>query len=197
MSLFALVPVKELGQAKSRLSEVPTDRPTLVLHLLRHVLGVLTQVEEISQIWLVSPDPALGPVAAEWDAHWLEQTSRGLNPGLEEARRALPESCDVLVILPDLPYLQLNDMHEFIKVSQAGLTLAPDRAGTGTNLWLSRPGRGLPFRFGEGSCAAHPQAAREAGWPVALFRSPGSERDLDSADDWKEYQWSLRSSSSR
>ncbi len=64
--------------------------------------------------------------------------------------------------------------------------IAPDRAGQGTNALLVRPAALMPFAFGERSYGRHLALARDAGVEPAIYRSPGTQFDVDTAGDLAE-----------
>lgn len=78
---IAIVPVKELATAKSRLADrlTPWERIALVERLLDHVLRVLLESLGIGQVVVVSPDPAV-----------LDRASRAGVLALDESLLALP-----------------------------------------------------------------------------------------------------------
>jgi 2-phospho-L-lactate guanylyltransferase (CobY/MobA/RfbA family) len=66
------------------------------------------------------------------------------------------------------------------------VVLAPDRAGTGTNVLLLRPPGSMPFAFGAGSYARHVALARRYGVTVATYRAAGTAFDVDGRADLAE-----------
>lgn len=56
MSVVAVVPVKHLDQAKSRLAGAVPDRPGLALVLLTRVLRALRESQALDRILVISPD---------------------------------------------------------------------------------------------------------------------------------------------
>ena len=62
------------------------------------------------------------------------------------------------------------------------VALVSDRHGTGTNALLVAPPDAIPFRFGEGSRAAHEAAAAAAGAAYVEIRGPLSF-DVDTPED--------------
>ena len=61
--------------------------------------------------------------------------------------------------------------------------IVPDRHGTGTNALVLRPPDAIRPAFGEGSCARHVAAAREAGIPFGVEELPSLGLDLDTPAD--------------
>jgi 2-phospho-L-lactate guanylyltransferase len=69
----------------------------------------------------------------------------------------------------------------------AGVAIAPDRRGTGTNGLALHPPNAIPFRFGADSFAAHQEAAHAADLSVAVVQRRGLAFDLDTPDDLHEW----------
>src|SRR5690606_4923737 len=61
VSLCAVVPVKRLDSAKSRLRRVVVDRPALALAMLRNVLDALVGSGTLEALAVVSPDERVRP----------------------------------------------------------------------------------------------------------------------------------------
>ena len=185
MSLFAVVPVKDLGSAKSRLSPAldPEERVDLTLHMLDHVLVALREAG-VENVCVVSPDLAVLDTARERGASPLHQKSRGLNPALEEARLwAMRQGASSLLVLPaDLPFLTATDVLALLEEGSQ-VTISPDKAHTGTNSLLLRPPDALPFAFGPDSFETHLRLARERGLDVSVRELPNLALDLDTAED--------------
>ncbi len=188
MSLFAVVPLKNLDQAKSRLAGCVADRPALALALLGVVLKALEQTAGIDRILVTSPDARVRDHCP--GATFVHQRGRGLNPALEHARRlALSQGADdLLVVLADLGGLTPQALQAMLGAGSPppAVVAAPDRLGTGTNVLLLRPANLLPFRFGRGSLDRHRRDARRLGVPLALFDHPATKRDVDLPEHLQE-----------
>lgn len=190
MTVFAIVPVKDLGETKSRLSAFlsPTERAVLTLWMLDHVLATLREVYAVQRVGVVSPSPRVLFLAEDVDATALRQESRGLNDALEEGRRwAVSEGASSLLVLPaDLPYLSTFDVRmllDLMKGYERTAAISPDKAREGTNaLWI-RPVDAMPFAFGPGSYEIHLRMAREQGLKVGVYEHSGVTSDVDTFDD--------------
>jgi 2-phospho-L-lactate/phosphoenolpyruvate guanylyltransferase len=188
MSVFAVVPVKDLAGTKSRLTPIlnPGARAGLTLYMMRRVVAALRGAG-VENVGVVSPDWIVLGEARERGATPLRQESRGLNPALEEGRRwAMDRGASALLVLPaDLPLLVPEDVREVLEEmgEEPSLIISPDRDHTGTNALLLRPPDALPFAFGVGSYEAHLQAARERGLDIRVCERPHLAFDLDTADD--------------
>lgn len=188
MSVFAVVPVKELRGAKSRLGAVldPVGRAGLTLHMLRRVVPALRGAG-VRRVLVVSPDPAVLEEARLLGVTGLRQEGFGLNAALEEGRRrALEEGAGALLALPaDLPLIEPADVAALLEVAGEGpcAVISPDDARSGTNALLLRPPGALPFSFGPGSFGVHLQAALRRGVRVRVCERPNVAFDLDSPED--------------
>ena len=117
------------------------------------------------------------------------QRGMGLNEGLEQARfDALADDIGTMVILHgDLPNLQATDVETLLNALPAdgspGVSIAPDRAGTGTNALVLRPPGLIHFRFGVGSFARHLAEVESAGVPLVAVNRAGLAFDLDTPED--------------
>src|ERR687886_1594482 len=168
MTLFAVVPVKDLTGTKSRLKPVlnPFGRAGLTVYMMKNVLAAL-QEAEVEHACVVSPDPTVLQMAEEEGAATLLQKSRGLNPALEEAREwATTEGASALLVFPaDLPLLCASDVEAVLEGAEAGGRgvpgVLPQAAGGGAKALLLRPPDALPFLFGANSFENHLDAARE------------------------------------
>jgi 2-phospho-L-lactate guanylyltransferase len=93
MKYSALVPVKTLSMAKSRLSDhlSSRQREALVLDMLHHVVHTLCESEVFTQVYVVSADPRVLEMVQQWDAEPLRETRAGHNPALEAAALTIME----------------------------------------------------------------------------------------------------------
>jgi len=189
VSVFAVVPVKDLSETKSRLSPSLDleERGALTLALLENVLAALLAAG-VEHVGVVSPDRRALSLAEEAGATALLQESQGLNEALEEGRSwALEGGASALLVLPaDLPYLSASDIRMLLDASgekERALVISSDRLREGTNALLLRPPDVLPFAFGPGSFEAHLRAAGERGIETKIRESAGVAFDLDTRED--------------
>ncbi len=189
MTVFAIVPVKNLEETKSRLSPflTPKEREMLTLTMLDHVLATLREVDVVEQFGVVSPSPRALFVAEEAKATALLQESRGLNNALEEGRNwAISEGASSLLVLPaDLPYLSVFDVQMLATISrdERVAVISPDEADEGTNALLMRPGDAMPFAFGPGSYEIHQRTAKKHGLEVEIYKQASVSHDVDTLED--------------
>lgn len=189
----ALVPLKDLVEAKSRLSGLlsPSERRALAQAMAEDVLTVLCSHAQVSSITLVSDDPGAAMLAEKYAADCWPETllgCRGLNPLVRRATERLLALRDepLLVLHADLPMLEEADIDAALaKRENGGLVVGCDRESRGTNL-MAFDAESVPeFSFGTDSCARHLESARRSGIPVHLLQSAGIELDVDEAADLK------------
>lgn len=192
MRLHAIVPVKALERAKSRLAPAlgPAERRLLALEMLARVLAALGRAP-VERVWVVSGDEAVLTMAAARGATPLPETA-DLNPALERAREAARVAgADAVVVVPaDVPLVTPADIAALaaLLADGADVALAPDEAGLGTNALALRAAAGLPFAFGADSAPRHLHAAAARGLIARVHRSPTLALDVDDAPSLARYR---------
>jgi 2-phospho-L-lactate guanylyltransferase len=106
---------------------------------------------------------------------------------------------ECVVLLPgDCPLLEPRELDRLLTgVPASYVAIVPDRHGTGTNALVLAPPRAIRPAFGEGSCARHVAAAREAGVPFAVEELASLGLDLDTPADVVAITRELESGRSR
>jgi 2-phospho-L-lactate guanylyltransferase len=188
MHYNALIPVKSLTLAKSRLADhlILEQRQNLVLDMLHHVLRVLLASECFTQISVVSPDARILELARAWKAQALIEEVTGHNEALHAAAtRELQAGTEALLtISADLPLLHVDDIHALLELSeQHDIVLAASRDGTGTNALLAHPPLALPYLFGPHSLQRYETRAKHQNLNCTVWHSIGLALDIDTIDD--------------
>ncbi len=190
MTYRALIPVKTLTEAKSRLALhlKQEQRATLVLDMLNHVIHVLLSCNMLESVSVVSADPRVLAQAQAWGAQALMEEQPGHNPALHAAalKELVTGATALLTISADLPLIQTDDICNMVERSrQYDIVLAPSLDGTGTNALLVHPPLALPYAFGPGSLQRYLAQARQMHLSSSLYRSAGIALDIDTIDDLK------------
>jgi 2-phospho-L-lactate/phosphoenolpyruvate guanylyltransferase len=188
--IVAVVPVGELERAKSRLGEVldAEERRDLVIALLQRTLAATQDTPRIAQTLVVTPDDEVASIARAAGARVIRQTDRGLNHGLDDARRAaVNDGATALLVLPaDLPGVTPPAIEAVLTTLDDERTplvaIVPDRHGRGTNTLLLSPPEAIEFAFGGDSRVAHRHAADAASTRVVELDGPLS-LDVDTPED--------------
>ncbi len=191
---YAILPVKPLGQAKSRLArafKAPT-RAALVRAMFSRTLDVIAQVERIDGVIVVSRDLTILELARNRNLIGLVESDSGLNPAITQAASwALSRAARSVVIVPvDMPLLTANDLNAILDlaIEPHCVVIAPDRHDAGTNVMLVRPPDALHFAYGPSSFHAHRAQAIARGIAVHAYRSPSIGLDIDVPDDLELYR---------
>jgi 2-phospho-L-lactate guanylyltransferase len=184
----ALIPVKHLNLAKSRLAPhlASEQRANLMLEMLQHVITTLRASEAFERITVVSPDQQVLELAQRWGAYAHQEEVAGHNAALHAA--ALHDlaagTSGLLTISADLPLLNLCDVRGLLeRAATYELVLAPSREGSGTNALLARPPLVIPYRFGPDSLYLHRQEAERHHLRFSLYQSRGLALDVDTIED--------------
>ncbi|HEU5102838.1 MAG TPA: 2-phospho-L-lactate guanylyltransferase [Roseiflexaceae bacterium] len=185
--IAAIIPVKTLAQAKSRLGTLLSarERRALVLAMLGDVLASLCMAHRVDRVGVISADPVVLAHASARGAEVLTDHTPDLNTALAQAAAyyAARGATAALVLPADVPLIQSYEIDELIAAhTSPGLMIAPSSDG-GTNALLVGPPLALPFLFGAGSLARHLEAARARELRTDVFQSPGLEIDVDRPDD--------------
>lgn len=195
MTLHAIVPIKSLERAKSRLAGAlaPPERRALVLEMLADVVAALRHpAAPVAAVWVVSADPAPLQLAAAWGARPLREAAGELNGALEQARgAALASGAEAILVVPgDVPLITPADIAAMAALLRAGadVALAADAAASGTNALGMRRGADLPFRFGPDSAARHAAEAAAMGLRLARYSSPTLALDVDGPASLARYR---------
>jgi 2-phospho-L-lactate guanylyltransferase len=191
---YAILPVKPLARAKSRLAralKAPT-RAALVRSIFSRTLDVITQVDRIGGVIVVSRDLTILELARQRNAVTLMESDSGLNPAITQAAHwAQAHHARAVIVIPvDLPLITSADLDTMIDWAEEErcIVIAPDRREDGTNVLLVRPPDAIHFAYGASSFNAHRAQAIERRLIVHEYRSSTTAFDIDVPDDLKTYR---------
>jgi 2-phospho-L-lactate guanylyltransferase len=135
---------------------------------------------------VVTAEPRAAAAAAATGAVVIDDPVEvGHNPAavrgaLEAARRGAER---VLLVPGDCPALDPADVETLLADPRPGVTVVPDRHGTGTNALLIAPPDAFAPSFGPGSRARHAALAQAAGLDVRIVEVPSLAFDVDTPED--------------
>jgi 2-phospho-L-lactate guanylyltransferase len=197
MNVWAMIPMKPLPQAKTRLSAVLTEpeRATLAAAMLRQVLRVVVPQRRLCGTLVISRDADVLAVAQALGAEALHEPPHSdLNAALLIGAEALRRRGvgQALVLPADLPFITERDVTTLLDhAAVSSVVIAPDAERTGTNaLIVPLP---LPFQpqYGVQSFQRHVQGAREAGLLPRVVESHTLALDVDTPNDLAQYHQRL------
>ncbi|WP_342643836.1 2-phospho-L-lactate guanylyltransferase [Rhodoligotrophos ferricapiens] len=184
--IWAVVPIKALGQAKQRLSGRYSAefRRRLVLAMADDVLAALAAVKTLAGIIIVTRDAEAAALARRRGAHLLEtEADRGHTRAVMAAASILAaEGAEGMLVLPaDVPLVTPDEIGEIVaaRPPSPSFTIVPAHDGNGSNAILSMPPNAVPLAFGDNSFAEHCRRARERGIDPRIMISPGLALDID------------------
>jgi 2-phospho-L-lactate/phosphoenolpyruvate guanylyltransferase len=190
MTVWAIVPVKQLGRGKSRLAGVLTksERYELNRELLSHTLETLQSVQEIARVVVVSRDSTALAIGRDYQAltvkeYGISQLNLALKRATIVARQYTLRA--VMIIPADLPLFTSEDIRTVIQhdPSPPGVVIVPDRHRKGTNaLFVTPPGL-IDYEFGLNSFQRHCENARRIGARLVELDIPRLALDIDLPED--------------
>ena len=186
---YALVPVKDLTQAKARLSPLlsPVERHALATAMLDDVLAALQQASTVERIALVTTDPHALSLARQGGFEVVDEGSgRGETGAVELAVKVCRErGASALAVIPgDIPLLTAVDVDCVMRYGmQYDVVIVPSWDSRGTNAILLRPPDALQLRFGSWSFFPHVKQAKRKGLSYKVVRLPRVALDVDTPED--------------
>lgn len=195
MTLWAIVPVQRFANGKSRLAPVLPDnaRVLLAMSMFEHVFAVLQRSPEVTQILIVTDCPDIEIGAGKLGARTLRDPGHARQPLGILLDRALAHAAshgatDALIVMADLPHLQLADIGKMTQaLKNYAVALGPDRELEGTNVMALRLPATGPTCFGRiGSFLLHVEQARAHNADLAVIMSPSVAFDVDRPEDYAE-----------
>jgi 2-phospho-L-lactate guanylyltransferase len=188
--VWAVVPAKDLGEAKRRLTGVLSleERQELVRAMLSDVLTALTTTRGLAGTIVVTRDAELAALARRFGAQILSDLRHeGPSAAIALAARHLAaEGAAGMVAIPsDVPLVTAAEIDEILITSgpAPAVTLVPALADMGTNAIALAPADAIPLRFGPSSFFRHQEAALDRGIAPRVLRLPGLGLDVDRAHD--------------
>jgi 2-phospho-L-lactate guanylyltransferase len=189
LKAIAVLPVKRFGAAKRRLAVGIEDerRAALAAAMLEDALEAIGAARTIERTIVVTAEPRAAELATAAGAEVLsdfadEGHSEAALAGIAAAEQ---RGAECVVLLPiDCPLLEPRELDRLLTgVPERYVAIVPDRHGAGTNALVLAPPAAIRPAFGEGSCARHVAAAREADIPFAVEEVASLGLDLDTPAD--------------
>jgi len=186
MPWSAVVPVKSLAAAKSRLAARVASED-LAFAFAQDTISALLSSPLVSRVITATSDPLVSRWARAAGAEIFDDTDY---PGINAAAAAATATCspeldDVVIVLADLPCLTRESLEQVLDAARAHrVSFVADADGTGTTMWCAMSGEPVASHFGPHSRAAHIQAGA-----ADLAASGDSARwarvrlDVDTEDD--------------
>jgi 2-phospho-L-lactate guanylyltransferase len=179
----ALVPVKGLGVAKSRLDLPAERRAAIALAMATDVVAAVGAAHAVRRVLVITDDQAARDAVEGQAIVIADEPGDGLSAALRHgasiAAARWPDD-GVVAVAADLPALTTVALDAVLAHCQPGRSLVADLAGVGTVLLAATPGVALSPAYEGLSREAH-----RAGGAVDLtsYADEGLRRDVDTVGD--------------
>ena len=188
--MWAVVPLKDLPQAKQRLASALSqdERRGLFAAMAEDVLAALAASPGLAGILAVTRDEACARLAERYGARLCrEPENRGHTAAVRAAATMLvAEGAEGLLQVPgDVPLLTPSEIALVLTAHRPApaFTIVPSRDRLGSNCVVCSPPEAVPLRFGDDSFFPHLAAARAAGIEPTVLPLPGLGLDIDTPED--------------
>jgi 2-phospho-L-lactate guanylyltransferase len=189
MSIDALVPLKRLDYAKTRLASVldPATRVRVMRALLDHTLEQMKAAPSIRSVTLVSSAAEAASIASEHGVAHFDDRGLPWNDALAAAIAEAVTSDAVAIVSADVPLLTSDDVERFVAALTKGGAVIARATDAGTNAVAMHPAGAMHTTFGvKGSAARHAELAKQSDLMPVIVDIHGLAHDLDTAADLEE-----------
>lgn len=195
MATTAVIPVKQLENAKQRLSGLISAeaRKDLFSSMVRDVLTAVEACTLIDQVIVVTDDHSVSILAREYGAEIRpEPPEAGLIEAVTETSKYLAETgISTMVFLPgDVPLVTADELELVLEgfglLDVPEFLIVPASDLGGSNCVVCSPPDCMNFGFGEDSFRRHLDIARSLGLEPIVAKLPGIGLDIDTPDDLRE-----------
>ena len=188
--MWAVIPVKQISQAKQRLSKILSseERRDFFSAMLEDVLSMMVKIDFFEKIILATNCPhAISIAGRHGITHFETGPDDGLNQAAGETVNHLLENGirDMFLIPGDIPLITEEEINSVLKAhpSAPSLTIIPSRDKLGSNCILLSPPSRMPLKFGPDSYFRHLEIAQTNGLKVNPMEFPGFGLDIDEPKD--------------
>lgn len=190
--IWCVIPIKDLGNAKTRLAPAltPEERQTLFRAMAEDVLEAASGAASLAGVLVLTNDPEAASLAKRYGAR-VEGEPENIGQSEAVARAAAllkAEGADGVLTLPaDAPLTTAQEINGALRrhpETRPAMSIVPDHARRGSNCLILTPGDLIPLHFGHVSFAPHLNEAEKLGvQPNILDGFPGIQLDIDTPDD--------------
>lgn len=190
MTLWAVLPVKEMTGSKQRLAPLlsPEERIALMRVMVGEVLAALLAAPGLAGVAVVTLDDWTTAEARRRGARVITEGARDGHTGsvTAAARVLAAEGARGVLTMPgDIPAVTPAEVEALLVAHgpTPAFTIAPAHDERGSNGVALSPPEAVALRFGEDSYFPHLAAARARGLAPRVVRLPGAAMDIDHPED--------------
>ncbi|TCR65643.1 2-phospho-L-lactate guanylyltransferase [Bosea sp. BK604] len=188
--IWAVLPIKDLTQAKQRLSSAlsPTLRRGLAAAMAEDVLAALAATPELAGILVMTDDPQAIVLAQTYGCAISTENARSGHTAVvaAAARKLLQEGRGGMLVVPgDIPRVTPAEFSALIAAhaGSSGFSISPARDECGSNAIICSPPTLMPLTYGNDSYWPHLATARARGLEPVICPQPGIGLDIDHPED--------------
>ncbi|MEC8184988.1 MAG: 2-phospho-L-lactate guanylyltransferase [SAR324 cluster bacterium] len=188
--MWAVIPVKQISQAKQRLSPLLSteERRNFFSAMLEDVMNMMVKIDFFEKIILATNCPhAISIAGRHGITHFETGPDDGLNQAAGETVNHLLENGirDMFLIPGDIPLITEEEINNVLRAhpSAPSLTIIPSRDKLGSNCILLSPPSRMPLKFGPDSYFRHLEIAQTNGLKINPMVFPGFGLDIDEPKD--------------
>ena len=193
MKIAAVIPMKSLHSAKSRLSNILTaqQRKNLAMYLLDATIKELKKSNFISEIIIVSNDKALKQYSCINNLKFIKDSDEGVNQAVILADKyCIDNGINANIVIPqDLPFISAKEIDEICTISNKYhkcIIICPSKRFDGTNILFRKPPDVIKTHYDNNSYMNHLKEAYKFKIPFESLDIVKLRFDLDTKEDLLE-----------
>lgn len=189
--IAAVIPMKNLNFAKSRLSTILTrqQRKNLIFFLLDITIKTLKESRLITEIIVVSSDKTIEKFSFENSLKFIkEDYDSGVNNAVILADRyCINNNIDANIVIPhDLPFISAKEIDQICNISEKYpkcIILCPSKRFDGTNILFRKPPNVIKTFYDDNSYMNHLKEAQKHNIPIESLELDNLMFDIDTRED--------------
>lgn len=193
MKIAAVIPMKSLHSAKSRLSNILTaqQRKNLAMYLLNTTIKELKESNFISEIVIVSSDEAVKNYSSLNNLTFVKDSDKGVNEAVILADKyCVDNGINANIVIPqDLPFISAKEIDEICTISNKYhkcIIICPSKRFDGTNILFRKPPGVIKTHYDNNSYMNHLKEASKFKIPIESLDLVKLRFDLDTKEDLLE-----------
>jgi 2-phospho-L-lactate guanylyltransferase len=193
MKIAAVIPMKSLYSAKSRVSNILTakQRKNLAMYLLDATIKELKKSNFISEIVIVSSDEAVKHYSCLNRIKFIKDSEEGVNKAVLLADKyCIDNGINANIVIPqDLPFISAKEIDKICTISNKYhkcIIICPSKRFDGTNILFRKPPDVIKTHYDDNSYINHLKEASKFKIPIESLDIVKLRFDLDTKDDLLE-----------
>lgn len=200
MTTTAVIPIKQLDNAKQRLASVLSadERNNFFQMMVEDVLTAVEACTLVDEILVVTGDSIVAGIAHQYGASTLSEPEiPGLIAAVTQAGKHLAgNGVNIMLFLPgDVPLVTPDELEVvldgFGRLDEPEFLIVPASDLGGSNCIACSPPDCMQYEFGEDSFRRHLAVARELDIEPTVVKLPGFGLDVDTPEDLQELAMKL------